>query len=53
MKREETPNRDSQGHLGPRQGNAVLFIGLDARGERREANRKKAKETEREYDKPV
>lgn len=50
MSRETPPNRDSHGHLGPWQGNSILFTGVTAGSEWREADRRKAEESERKYD---
>lgn len=53
MSLEEAPNRDSERHIGPREGNSVQFTSVEDRGDRREADRRQAEQTERYYTKPV
>lgn len=53
MGREETLHRDSQEPLGPREGDAVRFAGVEACGEQREADSRQVEQSEREYAVPV
>lgn len=48
MNRKELPNCDSQCPLGPLEGNAVLFTGVEGGDERREANHRQAEQSESE-----